>query len=88
MAFTTTVSGQTVWGDRSVHFGTYANTGGSTGGDINTSMIRVERMILQPKGSAVQSNFPVVNETLPVAGNAVTIVTDADTSGYWIAFGF
>ncbi len=88
MAFTATVVGQTVWGNKSVHYGTYANTGGSTGGDINTSMIRVEEMIIQPKGSAVQSNFPVVNETFPVAGNAVTIVTDADTSGYWVGIGY
>lgn len=88
MAFTATVTERTVYGNKLVHFGTYTSSGGDTGGNINTSMAKVEVMLLQPKGSAVTSNAPVVNETLPVAGNAVTIVTDANESGQWLAIGY
>lgn len=88
MAFTSTVTERTVYGNKLVHYGTYTSAGGSTGGDINTSMTKVEVMILQPKGSSVATNAPVVNETLPVAGNAVTIVTDANQVGQWLAIGY
>ncbi len=88
MAFTATVLGITVFGNKLVSYGTYVSSGGDAGGDINTSLAKAESMILQPKGSSVATNYPVINETFPVAGNAVTIVTDANQSGYWLAFGY
>jgi hypothetical protein len=46
-----------------------------------------EEMYLQPYGASVSTNAPVVNETLPVAGSAVTIVCDAAQTGQWTAYG-
>jgi len=74
-------------GGMALSSGTYKNTGGSTGGNIDTGLGLVYVVILQPKGSAVSANQPVVNETPPMAGNAVTIVTSADEEGTWIAIG-
>jgi hypothetical protein len=44
--------------------------------------------VLQHTAAAVIVSAPVVDETLPVAGAAVTIVTVANTSGNWIAIGY
>ncbi len=80
-------------GNKRVHIGAYTNSVGSgTGGDINTGMHRCESLILIPKGSSVATNAPVVNETMPVTGSetsmaSVTIVTDAEQDGQWIAIG-
>jgi hypothetical protein len=87
MAFTSTITGRAVIGNKVAKWGTYASSGGSTGGDINTGLHLAESVTLTPKGASVSSNAPAVNEDLPVAGNAVTIVTDADQAGYWQAIG-
>ena len=90
MAFTSvrTRAEDNVIGDRRIATGTYTNTSGSIGGDIDTGLLTVESVTLQPKGSAVATNAPVVNESMPADGSAVTIVTDADEVGTWIAYGF
>ena len=68
--------------------GTYANDGGSTGGDIDTGLANVESMILQPFGSVSGGEqSPLVNESLPLSNPNVTIVTDANQSGSWMATG-
>ena len=87
MAFTSTVSGSTVFGDKRVTFGTYAASGGATGGDINAGMTTVLSMDVTASGSAVVADAPTINETFPVAGSAVTVIVTADTTGYWFAFG-
>lgn len=93
MAFTYTTLKKTVFGNKRVHWGTFTNSVGSgTGGDIYVGMRSCEMLTIIPKGSAVKSNAPVVNETFPVTGSsgasaAVTIVTDAEMDGYWIAIG-
>ena len=87
MAFTSAKTGFTVEGNNRMAYGTYTNTAGSTGGNIDTGLPLCDMIILQPNGAAVSANANAVNETLPVAGAAVTIVTDADEDGYWIAFG-
>ena len=74
-------------GDRQITTGTYVNTAGSIGGDIDTGLSECEYIQLQPTGAAVGANQPSVNETLPVDGSAVTVVTDADQDGIWIAYG-
>jgi hypothetical protein len=66
--------------------GTFTNTSGSTGGNINTGLKTIDFMLLQVKGSAV-GNAPAVNETMPADGDAVTIVTDADAVGTWVVVG-
>ena len=87
MAFTNTVDGKTVIGNKWMAWGTYTNTGGSTGGDINAQLDIVDVMMLQQNKNAVIANVAVTNETFPVDGTAVTIVTDADEDGYWWAIG-
>lgn len=87
MAFTVTKLNETVAGNQRKVVGQYVNDSDSTGGDINTGLHSVHDMVLTPKGTAVQANAPVVNEDLPCAGNAVTIVTDANASGYFTAYG-
>jgi hypothetical protein len=87
MAFTDAITGRDVWGSKAIVYGTYVSDGGSTGGDIDTGLHRCEFIKLTPKGSSVVASHPVVDETLPVAGSAVTIKTTANESGYWYALG-
>lgn len=87
MAFTSTVSEQTVMGNKKVHFGTFTSAGGSTGGDINTGLKSCEHIFFTSYAAAVGNDI-VVNEDLPVAGNAVTIVSDANETGTWMAIGY
>lgn len=87
MTFTSTITFQDIKGTERYSCGTFASTGGDTGGDINTGMTTCKRMVLQYTGSAVVESAPVINETLPCAGNAVTIVTVANTTGIWEAYG-
>lgn len=87
MAFTSVITRRTVIGNLRMVDGTYTNTSSSTGGDIATGLDLVEHIQLQPKGSAILANQPVVNETLPLSSGDVTIVTTADEVGTFVAFG-
>lgn len=87
MAFASALVEKTVFGNKRIHKGTFTNDGGSTGGDIATGLNRVDHIQLQHTGSAAVASAPAVNETLPLASGAVTIVTTADASGVWIAEG-
>lgn len=89
MAFTNAIVGRTIVGNKRMHWGTYTNTAGFTGGDIDTGLKSCDHIELQPTGTAVDANTPTVNENLsgPINGAAVTIVTTADADGSWIAFG-
>jgi len=84
MAFAAAVTGRTVFGNKRVHYGTYGN---STGGDIDTGLRSCENIQLTNKGSAVDTGWAAVNESLPCAGSAVTIVHDSGSTGYWMAIG-
>lgn len=88
MAFASTITHQSVMGDKRVHYGTYTNGSGDTGGDVNTGLTVCEVMVLQPKGAAAIATASTVNETLPVAGSAVTIVTSDNEDGQWTAIGY
>ncbi|MCK4823884.1 hypothetical protein KA005_49480 [bacterium] len=89
MAFVSAVTSQGVQGNKKVSKGTYANASNDdTGGDIDTALIMCESIVLVTSSSDVTSSGDVVNETLPVAGNAVTIVTSGSSDGYWIAEGY
>ncbi len=87
MAFTSAITGRIVMGNKRVTYGTYTSADGSTGGNIDTGLTVVEDMQLQSGGNAVKASAPVVNETLPCDGSAVTIVTVADETGTWKATG-
>lgn len=86
-AFTSTVLSQTVAGDKAIAYGTYASSGGAVGGDIDTGLSNAEIVVLQPRGTSVATNASVVNETFPANTGSVTIVTDANQVGGWIAIG-
>lgn len=88
MAFSSTVTVRSVMGNKRVHFGTYANGSGDTGGDIDTGLRACEFMSLQPGGASAIATAPAVNESLPVAGNAVTVVTADNEDGSWMAVGY
>lgn len=88
MAFAFTIVEQSYEGNKRVVRGTFANTAGSTGGDINTGLTNCTSILLQHTGAAVVASAPVANETFPVAGGAVTIVTVADTAGHFEAKGY
>lgn len=75
-------------GNKRWSFGTYTNGSGDTGGNINTGLRMCENIKLTPKGSSVIATASVVNEDLPVAGNAVTVVTADNEDGYWEAVGY
>jgi hypothetical protein len=86
MGFTATVLEKNFWGGKWVSWGSYVSASGSAGGDIDTTLDYVEGLILQPYGTTVSANPSVVNETFPL-DDAVTIVTPANESGLWFAWG-
>jgi len=88
MAFVSAIRAVENIGSLKFTYGTFLSSGGDAGGDIVTGLIACEGMILQHSGAAVVASAPSVYETLPVDGKAVTIVTTANTGGYWMAWGF
>ena len=84
MAFSSAITGKSVFGNKVITYGTYTNSS-SSGGDIDTGLKLCESIHLQPGGGAASTS--AVNETLPIDGSAVTIVTASNVSGYWFAFG-
>lgn len=87
MAFGSAITLKTTFGNKRFHAGTF-DASSATGGDINTGLRIVETMDLQCQGSAVAANAPAVDESLPVAGSAVTVVTDSGQTGFWTAVGY
>lgn len=88
MAFTSTVTREgELMGRLKTVFGTFANNGGSTGGEVVTNLKRVLFFSAQHTGAAVVVSAPVANETFPLDQSDVTLVTVADTSGIWSAIG-
>lgn len=71
-------------GKHLVRFGTYENTAGSTGGEVTTGLTQVVAFFANDRTGA---NAIRVNETLPLDGGDVTIVTTADDDGHWMAVG-
>jgi len=68
--------------------GTYTNTAGSTGGDIDTGLTRVLYIEAQPTGAAAIATSNSFNETFPFDGSSPTLVTIADEDGIWEAWGY
>ena len=87
MAWATTVEGRTRMGSKLRTWGTFTSSGGGTGGNIDTALGVCEFIKINVSGASAGGNEPVVNETLPEAGSAITIVTDANEAGYWEAVG-
>lgn len=89
MAFTYAVTYRDIEGHKRVLRGTYASSGGSTGGDVITGLATVESFDIQPLAAAAIATQSVVNESLPLSNSngAVTIVTSSNESGIWEAKG-
>lgn len=85
MAFTSVISGRAKMANKNVTWGTWDTD--TTGGDINTGLTMCDFIVLQTSGAAVSADQSSVNETLPVAGNAITIVCTSGADGYWWAMG-
>ncbi len=90
MAFSHTLNQNGIEGDKIVVRGTFTSAGGSTGGDIMTGLAVVEGFKCQHTGNGVVAASPTVNGSFPLinAGGVVTIVTTADRSGIWEAWGY
>ena len=89
MSFASTITQRPVAvGNRRMSFGTFTNGASDAGGNIDTGLRSCEAITLQHTGSAVVASAPAVDETLPVAGSAVTIVTTAGADGIWTAWGY
>ena len=87
MAFVSAITRRSIEGDHSIVYGTYTNGGGDSGGNIDTGLAICESIDFYPTGSSAVATASVVNETMPCAGNAVTVVNAADEDGIWRAVG-
>lgn len=89
MAFSFVLHKRALIGDLWIAFGTYTNTGGSTGGVIKTGLSKIWLLTTFPVGGAPTAQ-PYVNETFsstePILGSA-TVVTGANETGFWFALG-
>lgn len=88
MAFASTVIEQGVMGDKKYSRGTYTNGSGDSGGDIDTGLAICQELYMQPTGAAVIASHPSLNEDLPIAGSAVTVINTASEDGNWFALGY
>ena len=86
MAFTTVLTDQGTLGPQGMRmkWGTWENTAGSTGGDIETGLAYVAGMCLTPTS---HYNTATPKFTITASDGSVTIVTEPDVDGRWIAFG-
>jgi hypothetical protein len=89
MAFGSEITQRAIqaYANRRKSWGTF-DASSVTGGDIDTGLRKCEKIVLTCQGSAVAANAPAVNESMPVAGSAVTIVCDSGQTGWWEATGF
>ena len=83
MTITTTIIRRSVFGNMKIVVGSCAND--STGGDVETGLNSVEAFCPTVLGGTIYGFS--VNETFPLAGGAVTVVTQTGIAFSWIAFG-
>ena len=86
MGFTSVIVGTTIFGNKAVTWGTFESDG-DTGGDIDTGLRICDHIDLTVKKSAAVAAAPTNEETMPIAGSAITVDIGADEDGYWWAFG-
>jgi len=86
VSFVSAITYQGVRGTKKVSKGTW--TTDTTTGDIDTGLMVCESITLQITGAAIVADAPVLDETLPVAGNAVTIIVTSGADGIWEAEGY
>lgn len=88
-AFASAITERLIAGNKIFVYGTYTSSGGATGGDVETDLRVVDAFFLAGHGSAVGTAQDAVNETFPLVntGGKVTIVTNADEVGQFLAIG-
>ena len=78
---------RTVFGNKRVHFGRAAGSG--TGGEIDTGLRLCEWIGLTAMKITVVADAVTLDETLPMAGSAVTVIHTAGCSYiYFMAVGY
>jgi len=88
MTFASAITEKGMLGSIHVRTGTFTNGAGDSGGNIDTGLGTCILLELQHTGDSVVAKDPVVNETLPIDGSAVTIVTETGADGVWLAHGW
>ena len=86
MAFTPTTLGSGTLGPQGMKmvWGTFVNTDGSTGGDIETGFAFVAAFVITPT-SHVGTQYP--KYTFATSDGTVTLLTSADMDATWFALG-
>lgn len=90
MAFTSTILAKSVFGNKKVRIGTWANTPGTTGGNIDHGLKVVESLTLSQVGSSVTVP-PIVNVSAFPYSTASTIAMvciGTTVAGSWQAIGY
>lgn len=90
MAFTSTIIAKSVFGNKKVRIGTWANTPGTTGGGIDHGLKVVEAFVVSQVGTSVTvppivnvSSFPyTTTATVPMVCIGTTV------AGSWQAIGY
>lgn len=80
MSFTSAVTASTVFGNKRVIFGTYASSGGTTGGTVPTGLAN---LVYFSSNAATAS--PSTQTVVSVG--SVTLTTAANQTGMWMAVG-
>ena len=86
MAFAYVVNVSFTIGAKKIVTGSYTNAVAGTGGDIDTGLSVCESFVCSPAAAAV-TNAHVANETFPVSGGVITIITANTESGCFVASG-
>jgi len=90
MAFTSAVIKKLKLGRTRVHFGSFTNGAGDSGGGIDTGMKLCYFLFPWLMKATAITTFIGTDEDFsggPIAGNAIKIVTALDEDGYWLAVG-
>ena len=85
MAFSYTLYKRQMAGNLWMAWGTFTNSSGSAGGDIDTGLSTVDHFAAFYTSSS--STAPYANETFPLTHTAVSLVTGANDTGLWFALG-
>ena len=87
MSIATALVGRSVLGDKAMTWGTYTDSSAGTADDVNTKLHLCELFFIIPYGATAITDAGAVDETLPVAGSAVTFIVKASQAGLWVAIG-
>jgi hypothetical protein len=88
MAFAYTHIAHDTWGKYVLEICSFTNAEADVGGDVTFRYLkRVIFADIQEQSAGAVAAGATINETFPLAGNVVTIVTQAHSDGYIAALG-